>query len=159
MITPERRKEILDKYNRSEKRKATSKRYYEKHKQEIKKRTEAYRRSPEYKMIRNASKYKRRALEKDTDINKKDLLDLMTRTKTCMICDCELTDENRQLDHITPLSAGGKHYMDNVRFVCANCNQTRPKDGRDEAESMNRFMQALLNPQNWDFHIDIHTSI
>lgn len=35
------------------------------------------------------------------------------------------------LDHIVPISQGGKDELDNVRVVCETCNLSRPKDGSD----------------------------
>jgi len=136
--------------NNPEKRRESCRKYYLKNKDKIKERTKEYRESVAYKTIRKNSKHKRRARESETDITKDWLLDLMARTKECMMCDCELTDKNRQLDHITPLCVDGAHTTDNVRYVCAKCNQSRPKDGRDEIEKAELFIQKF---------IDIHTSI
>lgn len=146
-MTPERRKEICTKYLTShpEKRRESCHKYYEKNKDKIKIKYLAAKETQSYKMRRRNYKHTRRAREKDTDITKKWLLDLMTRTKECMICDCKLTDENRQLDHILPLFVGGAHSKDNVRFVCKKCNQTRPKDGSDEDEKARIFVRAFYN--------------
>jgi 5-methylcytosine-specific restriction endonuclease McrA len=43
----------------------------------------------------------------------------------CYICGCDLTQlkrRNQHLDHIVPLSKGGKHILSNVAWSCANCN-------------------------------------
>lgn len=43
----------------------------------------------------------------------------------CNICSCTLTDKNRHLDHIYPLSRGGKHTISNVQWLCARCNLSK----------------------------------
>lgn len=71
--------------------------------------------------------YKRRLIQKDTDITSIWLEELKKNTKNCPICDCELNDilyDSKQynLDHIIPLSMNGRHYKENVKFICRKCN-------------------------------------
>lgn len=43
----------------------------------------------------------------------------------CYICGCDLTQlkrRNQHLDHIIPLSKGGKHILENVAWSCSTCN-------------------------------------
>lgn len=82
------------------------------------------------------SQKKRRLVKKDTDITASWLGELKTGTKRCPLCNRKLASHGRlpngkHLDHIIPISAGGKHVMGNVRYICATCNYHRPKDGRD----------------------------
>lgn len=145
-MTSERRKEICQRYLllHPDKRRESCHKYYEKNKERIAEKAKEYRKSQARKMTVRNYKHKRRSKEKNTDITKRWLLDLMARTRECMICDCELTDENRQLDHIKPLSVDGTHTKDNVRFVCKKCNQTRPKDGSDEHKNAQLFVEAFI---------------
>lgn len=43
----------------------------------------------------------------------------------CAYCGCDLTDKNRNIDHIIPLSRGGTHTADNIHFVCVDCNMSK----------------------------------
>ena len=40
----------------------------------------------------------------------------------CAYCSIELSDNQIQLDHITPLSKGGSHTIDNFAISCRSCN-------------------------------------
>lgn len=52
-----------------------------------------------------------------------DLADIFQRQKgLCGYCGCELTPQNCQGDHCTPLSRGGTHTPDNIRLCCTDCN-------------------------------------
>ena len=88
------------------------------------------------KVIASRRKYLRRRkfLMKETDITVKFLLDLKEETANCCLCEKELIDykgsyhpDQRQLDHIIPLCVGGTHTKNNVRYVCAYCNNHRPR--------------------------------
>jgi len=46
----------------------------------------------------------------------------------CYHCGCGLTQlksKNIHLDHLKPLSKGGKHRLENVAWSCANCNLSK----------------------------------
>ncbi len=58
----------------------------------------------------------------------KALRDMLTTQKDkCVMCNCEISHEegNIHLDHIIPLSKGGTHTIDNVQWLCANCNMNK----------------------------------
>lgn len=40
----------------------------------------------------------------------------------CVYCGGELTDENRSVDHVVPLSRGGAHAASNLAACCVDCN-------------------------------------
>ncbi|QOJ33910.1 MAG: HNH endonuclease [Nitrospira sp.] len=40
----------------------------------------------------------------------------------CYWCCCELVECRTHLDHVLPLSRGGAHSLENVRFSCQSCN-------------------------------------
>jgi 5-methylcytosine-specific restriction endonuclease McrA len=42
--------------------------------------------------------------------------------KTCWICKKRLQVKEIELDHIIPLSRGGKHIPENVKVACKSCN-------------------------------------
>ena len=76
--------------------------------------------------------------EKITDITVDFLIKLEKQTETCPLCGKILLEtsipyhpDQKQLDHIIPLSIGGKHIKDNVRIICGSCNNHRPRKGQD----------------------------
>jgi 5-methylcytosine-specific restriction endonuclease McrA len=47
----------------------------------------------------------------------------------CNYCGHEIAQADRTIDHVQPVSRGGKHTPDNLRRACRSCNsrkQTRP---------------------------------
>ena len=41
---------------------------------------------------------------------------------TCWICLKRVDEKDIEIDHVIPLSSGGKHVPDNVKVSCASCN-------------------------------------
>jgi len=108
--------------------------YYEKNKEIILKKSKEYERDPRRILTRSISRAKRRSRIKsfDTDITAEFLTNLWEETHTCEVCGKELIDKkDAHLDHIIPLNIGGEHMSYNVRYICAECNMKRPKDGSD----------------------------
>lgn len=85
-------------------------------------------------------KHNRRLKYKITDITAKWLNNLFNSTAHCSLCGIKMDNNGskypngKQLDHITPISVGGLHMRNNVRFICMKCNLERPKDGSDILE-------------------------
>jgi hypothetical protein len=152
-LTPKRRKYILERvhsqrtreyykrYNKSDRIKNYHREYQKT--EEYKKKVKEYRNSDRWKEIRKAyaaspvgrasiynEKYRRKSRLKKTDITYKWLLDLRNNTFICDICKKKLFGPVH-LDHIIPLNIGGKHLMNNVRYVHMSCNVRRPHDGSD----------------------------
>lgn len=80
--------------------------------------------------------HKRRLGFIDSDIGNDWLLALRVNTTICVVCGNILEShskypDGKHLDHIVPINIGGKHMMNNVRYICAKCNLERPKDGSD----------------------------
>lgn len=82
--------------------------------------------------------YKRRTLALPSDITPAYERDLRATAKRCPMpgCGVRMTDvpflsNSKELDHIVPINAGGTHTIGNVRIICRQCNQQRPKDGSD----------------------------
>jgi 5-methylcytosine-specific restriction endonuclease McrA len=78
----------------------------------------------------------RRAKIKSTNIDNNLLLVMKEETIYCPICRVKMNDINHHpkqynLDHIIPLNCDGTHSIDNVRYICRNCNLSRPKNGSD----------------------------
>lgn len=85
-----------------------------------------------------AKNYRRRAARRTLDVDQAYERELRSKAKRCPMPDCgvKLTDEpfavnSKELDHIVPINVGGTHTIGNVRIICRECNQRRPKDGSD----------------------------
>ena len=80
--------------------------------------------------------HRRRSAYANTDLTPELEQALRRRTRVCRECGCHMvnrpyTPRSKELDHILSLHAGGTHTLDNVRIICRQCNQSRPKDARD----------------------------
>jgi len=47
--------------------------------------------------------------------------------RTCYLCGVELTPANRSIDHIIPISRGGKHIAKNLAPCCRPCNRKKDR--------------------------------
>ena len=134
------------KYKNPEKKSKYDKLYYEENKKEKIKYAEEYRKknrgkinewqnhyskTPVRKQKKAIYNSKRRAIimsqETYTDITTEYLLELKKETIFCEECGCLLNDiaihpQQYNLDHIIPLSKGGTHTKNNVRYICRICN-------------------------------------
>ena len=62
----------------------------------------------------------------DAQISKDEWLHIMGMFDwRCFYCDDVLTKENRSIDHIVPLSRGGKHRVSNLLPCCRSCNSSK----------------------------------
>lgn len=43
----------------------------------------------------------------------------------CAYCECRLTDANRTIDHVLPVSRGGTDDIANLVLSCLDCNQLK----------------------------------
>lgn len=119
-----------------QKRKQYNKSYYKQNKEVLCKKQRDYNKTDKGKIVDSNKRHKRRAQMKQTDITNEWLLNLKQNSFHCPICSCELNEiqydsQSKNLDHIIPLNIGGKHIMNNVRYICQSCNLGRPEDGSD----------------------------
>ena len=63
---------------------------------------------------------------------------LKSQNSACPYCGCEL-GKGKHLDHIIPLSRGGKHVITNVQYTCQPCNDSKGAKTHEE------FLQYLEN--------------
>jgi 5-methylcytosine-specific restriction endonuclease McrA len=55
----------------------------------------------------------------------------------CLACKTEFAESGYQIDHVIPLSKGGKHLNSNVQLLCPTCNK------RKSAREMDEFLKIL----------------
>jgi len=73
-------------------------------------------------------KHKRRAIEKDGNVTQAQIKELISNTKKCYWCNCNINNKDRlsfHVDHYIPLSKGGLHSIDNLVISCPTCNLTK----------------------------------
>ena len=99
--------------------------WYEENKEKESARYREYYNSPAGQASR-VNKYARRKIRlggKNDKIGKEDWLLIMNSCDwKCFYCKCELTKENRTIDHFVPLSRGGDHSIFNLVASCDTCN-------------------------------------
>ena len=75
------------------------------------------------KIQRKNAKHRRRQREHTGKVTAKEwALKLKEFDYKCAHC---CTDENIEMDHIMPLSKGGKHNIDNIQPLCRSCNSKK----------------------------------
>ena len=52
----------------------------------------------------------------------KEVIKELKKFKKCPYCGDELNDKNTHIDHIHPLSKGGRHTVGNITACCGTCN-------------------------------------
>lgn len=111
--------------------------YRKNEKKETKRKVQWNREHKEIHYARTSNnRHQRRATKKETDITAEWLVWLKNITTYCPLTETKMTnvagkDNSKQLDHIVPLSLGGKHTKSNVRFISRKANLTRPNDASD----------------------------
>lgn len=68
----------------------------------------------------------------------------------CAYCGCDLSESGKHIDHIIPISRGGRHTANNVQWTCPTCNLS--KGDKLEEEWLTK---ARLKPTDiWTNHQD-----
>lgn len=68
----------------------------------------------------------------DGSVSTETMKALWINTKMCLYCGRELTDFNKSVEHMHPMSNGGSHTIGNVIIVCAACNERKRQKYFDE---------------------------
>ena len=86
-------------------------------------------------MTNSGSREKRQRLIEQTcdgTLNTKTVGQLFGGYKQCPCCGSEMKRKDKHLDHIKPLSKGGKHSIYNAIILCASCNLSKGSKGFSE---------------------------
>jgi 5-methylcytosine-specific restriction endonuclease McrA len=73
--------------------------------------------------VRKAKKYSGES-GVDGTVNKQ-IIALFYYSKICRYCGVITGRKTRSIDHMLPLSKGGKHSIKNIALCCRNCNQRK----------------------------------
>lgn len=78
--------------------------------------------------VRKKGKERRSKLIEETSdgtLTPQVLRQLFIDQKTCLVCDTKMEYKDKTLDHIKPLSQGGKHSICNSVVICHSCNSSK----------------------------------
>lgn len=108
-------------------RKCSQKKYYS---------TENYKLRHRIHALNNHHKRKS-GFPSNSDVTSKYLEELWDKTSICVLCGFEMENhrkfpKGRHLDHILPISQGGLHMKNNIRYIHAICNLTRKRNKLDK---------------------------
>lgn len=126
---PERWRELCRARSKNPHAIARKRKYTKEHSAEARQRSEKWNHlNPDRRRAHHHNaKIKRRAALKVngpiTDCT--DKLQLLNREKFCHWCCVALTEENRSIDHVTPIARGGQHHPDNLVAACMPCNMSK----------------------------------
>lgn len=133
-------KEKTKKYKKSKRRiKIDNEKRYAKHKNKIleknreyyyKNKNKIHSKQKEWRKVNKESIYLRNRARKlkikEFDKVSQDFINkIKTEILNCVYCNIKLDDINRHIDHIVPLSKGGKHSPNNITLCCKTCNLSK----------------------------------
>ncbi len=85
-----------------------------------------YRRSEKGKACSLNNRHKRRSIEKRGTVTTAQFLSIKKSAANCAYCGVKfIPSVIRTVDHVTPLSKGGRHDMDNLVACCKPCNSKK----------------------------------
>ena len=110
------------------------KEYYQRNKSAINKRNnEYYQRNKDLFKIKAINRKKRVKYISDGTIKLESLNKMYEeQNHKCAYCGCDLEENQKHLDHILPISRGGKHTIKNVHWTCAECNLSKGNKTEEE---------------------------
>lgn len=56
-------------------------------------------------------------------------------TEVCALCGGQMTEDDKSLDHIIPISKGGDHALENLQMAHLRCNQQKSNKVARDAEA------------------------
>lgn len=124
-----------------EKIKKTARRYREENLEKIRLNARIYRTTEKGRLSEKNKNHKRRALTRDGDVRTIQLKELIDRSKKCYWCESKINKKDYHIDHIMPLSKGGRHTISNLVITCPKCNlQKNSKDPFEFAQERGRLL-------------------
>lgn len=75
---------------------------------------------------------------------------------TCQYCGCEVTDQTATLDHVHPISQGGKSTWTNLSTACKTCNYKKAASTKMKPKIMPYkpdFWQLINQRRDRGFHL------
>jgi 5-methylcytosine-specific restriction endonuclease McrA len=124
---------------------------YALHREKLIRKSIAYSKTPRGKVIHAKLNHKRRTTKqnvitwKDADEWIDFFFDKVTH---CGYCGCVLTDDNKTVDHLYPLSGGGAHMAFNLIICCKSCNSKKsgkqPYDYFNWPENYYEVMASIM---------------
>ena len=142
---PEKFKEQNKKWreNNPDKEFAKQKRYRESHKEQLYIKGKKYRANNKeyfYEKARIRKEAQKEASDGTVTNAFKQLL-YKQQDKKCAYCGCDLEKTGKHLDHIVPISKGGKHTASNVHWVCPTCNMSKSDRLESEWEATKEYIK------------------
>jgi 5-methylcytosine-specific restriction endonuclease McrA len=110
-----------------QKAQAISRKHRNAHKERIRARERELRNNDAFRFKDRIKAAKRRALKRRNGVfvlSQRDLRRLM-EASNCYLCGTALDGANKQVDHIIPLSRGGRHSVGNLAAACDRCNLSK----------------------------------
>lgn len=128
-----------DRERRSDKVKSAAKVYYQKNAKRICSKTKLWRENNRERKRALHRAYKKRHPEKNKEQLHRRRCKMMAvgiedctakikslhRERFCHWCCAPLTTETREIDHVIPVSRGGRHAPDNLVAACQTCNRSK----------------------------------
>lgn len=71
------------------------------------------------------------------------LRDKLDSRPLCRYCNCLLTLENVSLDHLRPITLGGRSLLSNIQFICKNCNKSKSDFTDEEYRSLLKHLEWM----------------
>lgn len=107
-----------------DKRKLICQKWRDCHKEQSQKSIKKWKMSNPEKVVISSQKRRALVLNADGTITEKEWTELVKKYNHSCLC-CGTKENKITLDHIVPLSLGGKHTIDNVQPLCQSCNSKK----------------------------------